>query len=55
MRAANQRQTYVAIAELAPVHKAPFDRILVVQSKIEGIPLVTVDRAVLQFPGLMGY
>lgn len=30
----------------------PFDRILIAQSKIECIPLVTVDNAVLQYPGL---
>ncbi|WP_081687862.1 hypothetical protein [Rhizobium mesoamericanum] len=45
----------LAIAELRPVHKDPFDHNLIVQSKIEGIPLVTVDWTVLRFPGLMGF
>ena len=45
----------LAIAELPPIHKDPFDRILIAQSKIERIPLVTVDRAVLQYPGLMEF
>ncbi len=33
------------VATLAPHHRDPFDRLLVAQSQLEGVPLVTVDRA----------
>lgn len=45
----------LAIAALPPIHKDPFDRMLIAQSKIEGVPLVTVDQTVLQYPGLMEF
>ncbi len=41
----------VAIDGLPPVHKDPFDRILVAQSMIEGIILLTADPVVAQYPG----
>ena len=40
----------VAIAGLPPVHKDPFDRILVAQAQVEGITLLTVDPRVAQYP-----
>jgi PIN domain nuclease of toxin-antitoxin system len=43
----------IAIAGLPPLHKDPFDRILVAQAITEGVPLVTVDKMVLQYPGLI--
>jgi PIN domain nuclease of toxin-antitoxin system len=45
----------IAIAGLPQIHKDPFDRILIAQAIIEGVPLVTVDQAVLQYPGLMTF
>ena len=41
----------VAIANLPPIHKDPFDRILVAQSTVEGITLLTSDATVAQYPG----
>jgi PIN domain nuclease of toxin-antitoxin system len=41
----------VAIADLPPIHKDPFDRLLVAQSTVEGIPLMTTDPVVAQYPG----
>ena len=41
----------VAIADLPPVHKDPFDRMLVAQSTVEGILLLTSDPLVAQYPG----
>jgi PIN domain nuclease of toxin-antitoxin system len=41
----------VAIDMLPPIHKDPFDRILVAQSMVEGITLLTVDSLVAQYPG----
>jgi PIN domain nuclease of toxin-antitoxin system len=33
----------IALGSLPPIHKDPFDRILVAQAKVEKIPLVTKD------------
>ena len=41
----------VAIADLPPIHKDPFDRLLVAQSTVEGILLITTDPVVAQYPG----
>jgi PIN domain nuclease of toxin-antitoxin system len=41
----------VAIDMLPPMHKDPFDRILVAQAIVEGITLLTVDPVVAQYPG----
>ena len=41
----------VAVDGLPPIHKDPFDRILVAQSMVEGILLLTADSMVSQYPG----
>jgi PIN domain nuclease of toxin-antitoxin system len=41
----------VAVDTLPPVHKDPFDRILVAQAWTEGITLLTADPLVAQYPG----
>jgi PIN domain nuclease of toxin-antitoxin system len=41
----------VAIESLPPIHKDPFDRLLVAQAIVEGITLLTGDTAVAQYPG----
>ncbi|MGF6723394.1 PIN domain nuclease of toxin-antitoxin system [Paraburkholderia sp. GAS41] len=41
----------VAIDGLPPIHKDPFDRILVAQAWTEGITLLTADPLVAQYPG----
>jgi PIN domain nuclease of toxin-antitoxin system len=41
----------VAIGNLPPIHKDPFDRMLVAQSAIDGILLLTADPIVAQYPG----
>ncbi len=38
-----------AIDTLPPLHKDPFDRILIAQSMIEGITLLTADTLVAQY------
>jgi PIN domain nuclease of toxin-antitoxin system len=40
----------VAVADLPPLHRDPFDRILVAQSIVEGITLLTTDPRVAQYP-----
>jgi PIN domain nuclease of toxin-antitoxin system len=44
-------QHAVAVNSLAPIHKDPFDRILIAQAMVEGITLLTVDRMIAQYPG----
>jgi PIN domain nuclease of toxin-antitoxin system len=41
----------VAIASLPPIHKDPFDRLLVAQATVEGITLLTADSVLAQYPG----
>ena len=40
----------VAVASLPALHRDPFDRILVAQSIVEGITLLTSDPLVAQYP-----
>jgi PIN domain nuclease of toxin-antitoxin system len=37
------------VATLAPHHRDPFDRLLVAQAQVEGVPLVTVDDAFARY------
>lgn len=41
----------VAIDALAPIHKDPFDRLLIAQATVEGITLLTDDTIVAKYPG----
>jgi PIN domain nuclease of toxin-antitoxin system len=41
----------VAVDGLPSIHKDPFDRLLVAQSMVEGITLLTTDVMVAQYPG----
>ncbi|OBV37109.1 type II toxin-antitoxin system VapC family toxin [Janthinobacterium psychrotolerans] len=41
----------VAIEGLPPIHKDPFDRMLVAQATVEGITLLTADALLAQYPG----
>jgi PIN domain nuclease of toxin-antitoxin system len=41
----------VAIDSLPPIHKDPFDRILVAQATVEGVTFLTNDSLVAQYPG----
>jgi PIN domain nuclease of toxin-antitoxin system len=41
----------VDIDSLPPIHKDPFDRLLVAQAMAEGITLLTADAIVAQYPG----
>ena len=34
-----------------PIHKDPFDRILIAQAMVEGITLLTADAAIAKYPG----
>ena len=41
----------VAVDLLPPIHKDPFDRILVVQAQIEGLTLLTTDTTIGRYAG----
>ena len=40
-----------ALVSLPPLHKDPFDRVLVAQATVEGVTLLTADPAVAKYPG----
>ncbi len=40
-----------AVDLLPPIHKDPFDRLLVAQAQIEGLLLLTADETVARYPG----
>ena len=37
------------VGSLPPIHRDPFDRMLIAQAQVEGIPLVTADPAIGQY------
>ena len=39
-----------AMAALPPIHKDPFDRMLIAQAAAEGLTLVTGDETILKYP-----
>jgi len=41
----------MAVESLPPLHKDPFDRMLIAQAMVEGITLLTTDSQVGQYPG----
>ncbi len=40
----------VAVASLPPLHKDPFDRLLLAQAMVEGIVLLTADAFLAKYP-----
>ena len=45
----------VAVESLPPIHKDPFDRLLIAQSLVEGITLLTSDATVAQYGGCIQF
>ena len=41
----------VAIDGLLPIHKDPFDRLLIAQAMVEGVTLLTADERMAEYPG----
>ena len=41
----------IATLNLPPLHKDPFDRMLIAQAQVEGLTLVTSDAIVARYPG----
>lgn len=40
----------LAVAALAPLHRDPFDRLLVAQAGLLEVPILTADAAIAQYP-----
>ena len=40
----------LAVEGLPPIHKDPFDRVLIAQASVEGAELVSADHVVRQYP-----
>jgi PIN domain nuclease of toxin-antitoxin system len=43
----------LAVGALSPIHKDPFDRILIAQAQVEGITLLTCDERMAQYGGMV--
>ena len=41
----------LALDDLPPLHRDPFDRMLLAQSRVEGITLLSADQQVLRYAG----
>lgn len=41
----------VIVADLPPIHKDPFDRLLLAQAMTEGLTLLTTDAQLARYPG----
>ncbi|CBW76001.1 Hypothetical cytosolic protein [Mycetohabitans rhizoxinica HKI 454] len=41
------------LEHLPPIHRDPFDRILIAQAVAEGVPLVTHDAMIAKYPSLI--
>ncbi len=48
---ANSSEHAVATLDLPPLHKDPFDRMLIAQAEVEGLALVTSDELVARYAG----
>jgi PIN domain nuclease of toxin-antitoxin system len=46
-----QSQHVVMVDSMPPIHKDPFDRILIAQAMVEGITLLTADPVIAKYPG----
>jgi PIN domain nuclease of toxin-antitoxin system len=38
------------VVNLPALHQDPFDRILIAQSQVEKMPIITVDNKIIQYP-----
>jgi PIN domain nuclease of toxin-antitoxin system len=41
----------LAVGALPPLHKDPFDRLMIAQATVEGVTLLTSDSIVARYPG----
>jgi PIN domain nuclease of toxin-antitoxin system len=43
----------MSVGQLPRIHRDPFDRLLIAQAMVEGCLLLTADRKVSRYPGLI--
>ena len=41
----------LAVGQLPPLHRDPFDRLLLAQAQADGLLLITADQQLAQYPG----
>ena len=41
----------LAVAQLPPLHRDPFDRLLLAQATVDGLLLITADSQLAAYPG----
>ena len=41
----------LAVGQLPPLHRDPFDRLLLAQAQADGLLLITADKQLAQYPG----
>ena len=46
-----QAQHVLAVGQLPPLHRAPFDRLLLAQAQADGLLLITADQQLAAYPG----
>jgi PIN domain nuclease of toxin-antitoxin system len=44
-------EAIVQVSKLPPIHRDPFDRLLVAQAMTEKVTLITLDKTVASYPG----
>ncbi|MHC5825116.1 MAG: type II toxin-antitoxin system VapC family toxin [Nostoc sp.] len=44
-----QMSHVLQVASLPSIHRDPFDRILIAQSQVENLPIVTIDQLITQY------
>jgi PIN domain nuclease of toxin-antitoxin system len=50
MRILSESTSRATLPQIPQLHTDPFDRLLCAQAKAEGVPLMSGDAAVLQYP-----
>ena len=45
-----EAQHALAVAALPPLHRDPFDRLLLAQASVEGLLLITADQQLAHYP-----
>ena len=46
-----QAHHVLAVGQLPPLHRDPFDRLLLAQAQVDGLLLITADQQLAQYPG----
>ena len=47
------RRGGIAAGQLPPIHRDPFDRMLIAQAQVEGLTLLTADATIARYSGMI--